>query len=88
MKSWACDGLVFFRGAVDGLGCAKGPRRSRCHCSGSPTYRNRGFSPLRQPTTPDKFARLDSFTWNMPRQCGQSQKLNIDSCFDLKMPAW
>ena len=30
----------FFRGAADGLGCAKGLRRSDCGCSGDPTSRN------------------------------------------------
>ena len=28
----------FFGGAADGVGCAKGPRRSRCNCSGDPTF--------------------------------------------------
>ena len=36
MKNWVCDGLVFFRGAADGLLCAGGRRSSRCGCSGGP----------------------------------------------------
>ena len=54
MKNWVCDGVDCFGGAADGLGCAKGLRRSCCDCSGGPTSRNGDFSPLKQPTTPHK----------------------------------
>ena len=56
MKTRVCDGFDFVLGATDGLGCAKGLRRSRCDCSGGPTSRNGGFSPLKQPMSPHKFA--------------------------------
>ena len=56
MKNWVCDGVDCFGGAADGLGCAKGLRRSCCDCSGGPTSRNGDFSPLKQPTTPHKYA--------------------------------
>ena len=51
-----CGGLNCFRGIAGGLGCAKGLRRPRCGCSGGPTSRNGGFSPLNQPTTWHLFA--------------------------------
>ena len=35
------------RGVAGGLGCAKDLPRSRCGCSGGPTSRNGGFSPLK-----------------------------------------
>ena len=56
--NWVCDGFDFFRGAADGLGCTKGLRRSRCDCSGGPTSRNGGFSPVKQSTISDKIAGL------------------------------
>ena len=44
----------FCLGAADGLGYTTGLRRSCCDCSGDPTSRNGGLSPLKQPTTPHK----------------------------------
>ena len=55
-KTRVCDDLDCFFGTADGLGRAKRLRRSRCDCSGGPTFRSGGFSPLKQPTTPHKFA--------------------------------
>ena len=54
------------RGIADGLGCAKGLRRPRCGCSGGPTSRHGGFSPINQPTTWHQFAWPVSVTRNMP----------------------
>lgn len=70
------DENVGFLGAVDGLGCAKGLRRSRCGCSIGPTPRNGGVSNLNQPTTPHKPACHASATWNTPRPGGQTPKVN------------
>ena len=68
-------GLDCFRGAADGLGSPKGIRRSRCDCSGGSTSRNDGFTPLKQPTTPHKFAWPASDTWNTPHPGGQTPNL-------------
>ena len=67
MKNWVCDGLDFFLGAADGLGYAKGLRRSRCDCSVGPASRNGGFSPLKQPTTPHKNCVTRSAKWKTCR---------------------
>ena len=50
-KHWACGGLDCFRSVAGGLRCARGRRTPRCGCSGGPTSRKGGFSPLNQPTT-------------------------------------
>ena len=52
MKKWECDGL----GTADDQGCAKSLRSSHGHCYGGPTSRDGGFSPLKLPMTPHKFA--------------------------------
>ena len=65
MKNWVCDGLVFFRGAADGLLCAGGRRTSRCGYSGAPVPRECGISPVKQSTTRLTIACLAS----VPRTC-------------------
>ena len=65
-------------GAADGLGCAKGFRRSRCGCSGGPATRNGGLSPLKQPTS-HKFACHVPVARNMPRPGGQTPQNQSDS---------
>ena len=50
-ETWVCGGLECFGSVAGGLCCAKDLRRPRCGCSGGPTSRNGGFSPLNQPTT-------------------------------------
>ena len=59
-----CGGLDCFRGFAGGLGCVTGLRKSRCGCSGAPTFRNVGLSPLKQPTTRPRFAGPASVTRN------------------------
>ena len=51
MKNWVCDGLGTFRGAANGLLCARGHRTSRCGCSGGPVSRGWWISPAKQSTT-------------------------------------
>ena len=36
MKNRVCDGLVYIKGAADGLLCARDRRTSRCDCYGGP----------------------------------------------------
>ena len=66
-KNRVCGGLGYVLGVAGGLGCAEGLRRSRCGCSGGPTSRNGGFSPLKQPTTTHNFAWPASVTCSMSR---------------------
>ena len=60
VKTWTCDGPCNFRGAADGLLCARGRRTSRCGCSGGPVSREWWISPGNQSTTRLKFAWLTS----------------------------
>ena len=60
MKNWVCDGLVIFRGATDGLLCARGCRTSRSGCSGGPVSWEWWISLLKQSAIRLRFAWLTS----------------------------
>ena len=66
------------------IGCARGLQRSCCSCSGGPTSCNGGFSPLKQPKTPHKFACHASVTWDMPRPGGQTPPTLFDSIDSIR----
>ena len=61
MTIWVvCDGLVNFRGATDGLLCARDSRTSRCGCSGGPVSREWWISPVKRSTAGLTFGWLAS----------------------------
>ena len=59
--------VIVGRGADDCCADEATPRRGADGCSGGPTSRNGGFSPLKQPTTTHNFAWPASVTCSMSR---------------------